>query len=58
MATAPNSCATIRPMNEIQADRTLDFFFFLSGSVCSPEASGTSDSGYSRDEDEAIADMA
>jgi hypothetical protein len=28
LAPAPITCATIRPANEIQADRTLSFFFF------------------------------
>lgn len=33
MATAPTTCATIRPTNEIHASRDLFFFFFLSLSV-------------------------
>jgi hypothetical protein len=35
---APTICATMRPANEIQADRTLSFFFFFFSTLCSVTA--------------------
>ena len=43
VAAAPTIWATIRPANEIQAERTLAFFFFLFFSAAAAAASAASE---------------